>query len=293
MKRITYISAIALFLSSAIGCGNDDQINTNESVIKIENSYKNEFDKYLDAIFVKPYNLSFAYRYEDIESNMEYQLVPAQYQKSVKMANILKYLCMDAYDAVAPKGFMQKYFPKKLFLIGSPAYNPNGTILLGTADAGRKITLYNVNSLNENNIEQLYDYYFRTIYHEFSHILHQNIDVPADYRKITSSTYKGGSWSDAWQNSSSLKAGYISDYASNNHHEDFVEMISFYITYTPEKWEAKMVEAGEGRPLLEQKIELVKLYMKNTWHIDLDALRAEINRRAESLSSQNLENITL
>lgn len=293
MKKIIPISALLLSVVSLVSCGNNDDVNKEDSVVKVSEDYQSEFDKYLNKILVEPYNISFVYRYDDIETNQSYQLVPASFEKSVKMANLLKYLCLDAYNAVAPKGFMKKYFPKMLFLIGSPGYNPNGTILLGTAEAGRKIVLYNVNALDESNVEQLNERYFRTIYHEFSHILHQNIDVPKDYRKITSKSYKSGSWNTAWRESSSLEAGFISDYASSDHHEDFVEMIAHYISYTPEQWNAKLEEAKAGKALLEQKIDLIKSYMKNIWNIDLDALRDEVNRREAAISSQNLDNITL
>lgn len=48
-------------------------------------------------------------------------------------------------------------------------------MVLGTAEGGMKITLYNVNDINPDQIDinLLNDYYFQTMHHEFAHILHQ------------------------------------------------------------------------------------------------------------------------
>ena len=56
--------------------------------------------------------------------------------------------------------------------------------MLGTAEGGKKITLYEVNSLDFENvdIEVLNEYYFKTMHHEFAHILHQKRNY--DHRLI-------------------------------------------------------------------------------------------------------------
>lgn len=48
-------------------------------------------------------------------------------------------------------------------------------MVLGTAEGGMKITLYNVNDINPDKIDinLLNEYYFQTMHHEFAHILHQ------------------------------------------------------------------------------------------------------------------------
>ena len=60
-------------------------------------------------------------------------------------------------------------------------------MVLGTAEGGKKITLYNVNDLNVKkiNIEKLNNYYFETMHHEFAHILHQkrNFDLSTGSRR--------------------------------------------------------------------------------------------------------------
>lgn len=83
---------------------------------------------------------------------------------------------LEAYDeATGNPNFLRQYIPKTIHFIGSPAYEDNGTMVLGTAEGGMKITLYNVNDINPDQIDinLLNDYYFQTMHHEFAHILHQ------------------------------------------------------------------------------------------------------------------------
>lgn len=293
MNKLKYLlMLVMIFILGA--CSDDNDPNTDISVISLEKGEKNDFDKYLDNIFTEPYNIQFLYKWEDVESDMNYQLVPATYENSVKMANLVKYLCLDSYEEVAPDGFLEKYFPKMFMMVGSAAFRNNGTIVLGTAEGGLKITLYNINNLDVTNIDMLYRMYFRTIFHEFSHILHQTKDYSTDFDKISSTKYVGGSWNDAWDGKSSLEAGFISDYASKEANEDFVELIAHYITNTEASWLAKMNSAGaSGKPILTQKITIVKSYMKEIWSIDMDDLREAIQTRAAKLDEQDLDNITI
>jgi substrate import-associated zinc metallohydrolase lipoprotein len=293
MNRIKYWLMLVVLLVSFSAC-DDDDVDTDVSVINLEKGEKNDFDKYLEKIFVEPYNIEFLYKWEDVESDMNYQLVPATYENSVKMANLVKYLCLDSYEEVAPDGFLKKYFPKMFMMVGSPGYRNNGTFVMGTAEGGLKITLYAINSLDVTNVEMMYDFYFRTIFHEFSHILHQTKDYTTDFDKISLADYVGGSWNDAWDGKSSLDAGFISDYSSKEPNEDFVELIAHYITNTEASWAAKIDPASDsGKAKIAQKMAIVKSYMKEVWSIDMDELRSAIATRAEKLDEQDLDKITI
>jgi substrate import-associated zinc metallohydrolase lipoprotein len=297
MKKIIYHLLLVAILFVPAACSEDDQPNPDVSVVSIEEGEMSEFDKYLEHIFVEPYNLRLVYKWVDIESDMGYQLVPASYKNSVKMANLIKYVCLDAYAEVSPDDFLKKYFPKMITLIGSGAYRNNGTMLLGTAESGLKIALYNVNDLNTANINALYAYYFRTIFHEFSHILHQTIDYTTDFDRISGTNYVGEGWMNAWGRNQCYQAGFISNYSSKEPNEDFVELIAHYITNTPASWEAKLVlaeaDGAEGRQKLNQKMEIIRTYMKEFWDIDIDALRDAIQSRVNNLQQVDLDNITI
>ncbi|WP_321287798.1 putative zinc-binding metallopeptidase [uncultured Sunxiuqinia sp.] len=293
-NRIIYWLMIVIIVVAVGACTEENAPNPDVSVITVESKTQNAFDKYLDEIYRKPYNIRVMYKMEDIESDMDYQLVPALYENSIKMANLVKYLCLDAYEEVAPDGFLEKYFPKMIMMVGSPAYNNNGTMVLGTAEGGLKITLYNINNLNVTDIAALNEYYFRTIFHEFSHILHQTKDYSTDFDKISATDYVGGSWDDAWDSGASLKAGFISDYSSKETDEDFVELIAHYITNSEESWAAKMDAAGEnGSAIIVEKMAIVKPYLKQVWDIDIDELRASFQMRASKLGEQDFDKITI
>ena len=62
--------------------------------------------------------------------------------------------------------------------------------------------------------------------------------------------------------------------------EDFAEMLSFYVTYTPQAWQAILDEAGtRGAKLINQKLTLIKGYTQTSWGLDLDQLRDVVIRR--------------
>lgn len=294
MNKIKYwllATVIALVFGA---CSEDDEPNPDMSVINMNTGEQNEFDKYLEKTFVDTYNINFAYKWADIEGDMDYALVPASYENSIKMANLIKYLVLDPYEEVAPDGFLEKYFPKMFMMVGSAGWHNNGTYTLGTAEGGLKITLFLINDLDVTDVQTLYSHYFRTIFHEFSHILHQTKDYTTDFDKISTTDYVGGAWSSSWSDTNpSAAKGFVSDYSSKEVNEDFVESIAHYLTNTPESWEEKLVASGEGRPILEQKLTIIKSYFKDSWDINLDDLREAINFRAEKLDELDLDNITI
>ena len=61
----------------------------------------NGFDEWLLANYTYPYNVDFKYRMQDIESDHKYNLVPADYDKSVALAKIIKHVWMEAYTELA------------------------------------------------------------------------------------------------------------------------------------------------------------------------------------------------
>ena len=153
---------------SGSSCSEDDLSGT--SVIKPEQTTETPLDSWLYKNYIEPYNIEFRYRYEDMESDMIYDLTPANYEKSVQMAKLVKHLCLQAYDEVTgSRDFITSYFPKMVFLVGSPAYNNNGEVVLGTAEGGTKITLYAVNNMDPTDVDLLNEWYFKTIHHEFAH----------------------------------------------------------------------------------------------------------------------------
>ena len=89
-----------------------------------------------------------------------------------------------------------------------------------------------------------------------------------------------------------LKEGYISTYARSEAREDFAELLSFYVTDTPTKWNERLQRAGtKGASLINQKMAIIKSYMQNSWNINLDDLRDSVLRRGKNLRNIDLEHL--
>lgn len=253
---------------------------------------QNDFDKWLVSNYVEAYNIDFKYRMEMNESQMSYWLVPAEYNKSIVMAKLVRHLCLEAYDEITgSRDFIKEHFPKMIHLIGSAAYKNNGTMILGEAEGGLKITLYMINDLMLDP-DYLNYYYFKTMHHEFAHILHQKKPYSTDFNLISGSDYVTDAWSDTWSgDADAQKNGFISEYASKEANEDFVELIAVYVTSTAAEWNSVIKNAGDGAAIINAKFDIVYNYMLNTWGINLDDLREVVQRRQSEIETLDLETL--
>ncbi len=291
MKKYLLYALLAVSTGTALVSCSEDDLNA-ESVITIDKKQANDFDKWLTANFVNPYNLEFKYRYEYKETDADYYTIPAELNQAIEMAHLVKYLCLESYDEVAGIDFTRNHFPKMIFTIGEWEYRNNGTIILGTAESGKKILLTGVNYLDtyKSSPAALNHYYFKTIHHEFTHILNQTKEYSAEFKLITGNSYVADSWSKEPFDVGYLERGFISDYAQHSDTEDFAEMMSLYVTNSKEQWDEWMAEAGEnGAPLLQAKLDIVKSYMKDSWGIDMDKLRDTILRRQADLAAGKVD----
>ena len=224
---------------------------------------------------------------EDIESDMDYTLVPAEMKKSVQLAKLIKHLCIEAYDELAGPDYIRNYFPKVIHIIGSFAFRNNGTFELGTAEGGMKITLYGANYIDPTNINLLNEWYFKTIHHEFTHIFTQTKEYTSDFQLISGTSYVGDAWNDYWSSDADAqKAGFVSQYASKEANEDFAENVCIYLTQSSKQWDAMLT----GAEIIKQKFEVVYNYMKDSWNIDLNQLRDIVQRRSSEIDKLDLEN---
>ena len=166
MKKNIIILLTAVVSALSLSSCNKDELNP-ESIITVDKVEYTPFDLWLNKNYVDPYNIQFKYRYEAIEADYNYYTVPADYDNSIILAHLVKYLCLEAYDAVGGIEFTRANFPKMIFLIGDYEYKNNGSIVLGTAEGGRKILLTGVNYLDGfiDDIDKLNNYYFKTIHH--------------------------------------------------------------------------------------------------------------------------------
>ena len=285
LKALVYI-LLPLAVGGWVGVSCSDDELRPESVITVDQQDYTPFDYWLQRNYVLPYNIRFKYRYEDNESDKDYYTVPSRYEDAVVLAHLVKYLCIEAYDEVGGIDFTRAYFPKLIFTIGEWEYKNNGTYILGTAEGGRKILLSGTNYLSRylKNADDLNTYYLKTIHHEFTHILNQTKDYPADFQMITGTDYVADKWSESPFDTGWLKRGFITSYAQHSDKEDFAELLSTYVCNSPERWDAWLSEAtADGARIITAKMEMVKNYMLTTFNIDLDQLRSSVQRRQKQV----------
>ncbi len=293
MKKNIYAILLAFVASFALMSCSDDEPSS-ESIFPTTSPKRDAFDKWLLENYTFPYNVEMKYKMEDIESDMKYHLVPADSAKTAKLSIIMKYLWFDAYNEVIGPDFIKENMPRTIHFIGSPAYNSEGTMVLGTAEGGLKITLYMVNSLDDKtlkNYDTMNTYYFHTLHHEFTHILNQKIPYDQSFKLITESGYVSGDWYTI-SDKTAHQAGFITPYAMVEPLEDFAEMLSGYVTKSQSEWNAILADAGTtGAASISAKLDIVRNYMQESWNVDIDQLRAAVLRRASTLSAVDLEHL--
>lgn len=248
MKFLKYIAPV-LLAPLFVGCSEDKigpSIFPEVSDEPDPNSYTYKFDKWLNNNFRDIYNVDFKYLMEDVEADMEYNLVPATYENARDLALLTKYLWYDSYKELTGEDFIKSYGPRILHLVGSPAYNPNsGTETLGLAEGGLKVTLFKVNAMDLTDINMMNEYYFRTMHHEFGHILHQTKSYPTDFNLLSNGRYDDSSWQQK-QPGYVASLGFVTPYASSQSREDFAETIANYITRSDEQMELILWMAKRG-----------------------------------------------
>ncbi|MBQ7420055.1 MAG: putative zinc-binding metallopeptidase [Prevotella sp.] len=288
MKKYIVALSIVVSLFTLSSCS-EDSLNS-DSIFDVSDvqARQNDFDVWLKKNFTDPYNIRVIYRLEDMETDLEHTAAPADFVNSQKLAMIVKYAWLEVYDEVAGIDFTRTYAPKILHFIGSPLYEDNGTMILGTAEGGLKVTLNLINYLRIDR-DFLNTYYFHTMHHEFTHILHQTKNYDTDFERISEGEYVAGDWY-LYSDREARQLGFIRNYAMNQPREDFADMLSMYIIHTPEEWDDLMTEAGTtGSAIISQKLEMIRDYMDSQWNIDLDELRDAVNRRMEDVVSGRLD----
>lgn len=285
MKRIQYFFLLCIIALGFAACKDNEFTDTIfVDPVEDEDAYTKEFDEWLVKYYTDKYNVEFLYKLDDNATDPNYNVVPVSLGKADTIAHLALYLWYDVYDSIVSPTFLKEYGPKMIQLIGSSMINAaQGTEKLGYAEGGNKITLLKINLMETNNINQLNEYIFKTMHHEFSHILHQQKAYPKEFGLINPEDYDPNRWQDradttAWQ------LGFVSNYGSSQTREDFVETIANYIVKPDLQWEYMMTVAGEhGSSIISQKLDICRNWLEDKWGIDLEALHVEVQKRQNNL----------
>lgn len=306
MKKVKYLGLllVALAAVSFSSCSDDDLSST--SIFSGDTTERSEFDNWLLANYVTPYNIDFKYRYSDKEADRNYNVIPAKYENAVAIAKLMKFMWIDAYVECAGKDFLCTYTPRVIQLTGSYKYDSNGSIVAGTAEQGMKVMLYGVNDLDIDNIRvntedpyqshsvlplDLNYWFFHTMHHEFCHILTQTKNYSTDFQTISSGGYHASDWVNV-KDEDAARQGFVSGYASGEYNEDFAETYATYVTNSEAGWQKIIDKAGtEGAEIINKKLDIVREYFATSWGIDIDVMRSILMRRSAEVTSLDLRTL--
>ena len=270
MKKYIFNLLLLAFLFCVTACSDDD---LGPSIFDTTTEELTELDLWMQKNFVEPYNIEVIYKWRDVETSMEYNLTPPKEDNAKGLADVLLNIWCKPYVEIGGESFFKSLSPKQLLFIGSSRYTSSGTVTKGTAEGGRKIVIFEVDQYDRTNATRL-KRYMKTIHHEFAHIAAQTVEYPKEFENITPNYVEG--W-DKIKDQDAYDQGFLSGYAMSEPGEDFAEIVGFMLSNSAEDWE-KMLDyptSQEAKDKLKQKVEMVVIYYRDTWNVDLYALQAE------------------
>lgn len=271
----------ALIVLLLVSCLEEDKLDTPVSVV---DAPVTDLDKYIDENFVQEYGIAVRYRYDEKFVDPGQQVAPPKLEVIRPMLDLIDEYWIDVYaDVEGGEAYFRRYVPGEIVFLGGLIYNGDGTVTLGTADAGARITFTDVNSIDVNDEEWLLRQ-LHTVYHEFAHIVHQNDKLPTAFEEISASGYSSaGSWFNVSEEEALIR-GFVSPYGTSSPNEDFAEIIAFYmaeadffdeyITLEENCSTAGCEDRNAGRKLILEKLNSIKEHYLKSTGIDLDDLRA-------------------
>jgi len=270
---------ILLPLALLWSCNKNELLKVDMSQYNTDTAEPNEVDIWLKETFQKVYNIEVLYRFNRNLTEVARDVAPPKLDRVKPMMEAVLNCYIKPYERVAGVKFIKTYCPKQYVLFGSVLYNSNNSVVLGTADAGRQVTLYDVNNFNvydvnsDNGVKRK----LRTIHHEFTHILNQNVIIPTEFVEVTKADY----YSD-WTNSQNTETvakslGFVSRYARMVYTEDFAEMAAHLLVMGQGWFDSYVASApADAQTKLKRKEEIVVKYFNTAFGIDFRALQKEI-----------------
>lgn len=269
-----------------LGCYPDESLDVDQHDPDIELS---ELDLYIQENFTDTYGMAIRYRFVDRYVSPGERVAPPKLDVVRPMLDFIEEYWIEPYLEVANGAeFFKEHVPAEIIFLGGYIYNENGTVTLGTADAGARITFTNVNSIDPEDEEWL-ALQLQTVYHEFAHTVHQRYKLPTAFETISPNGYtSAGSWYNLTEQEA-LQRGFVSPYATSSPNEDFAETVAFYLFDSDFQENFIAEEQGcntaacearnEGRILIAEKLAAIKDHYEKVTGIDLEDLRAAVQSR--------------
>lgn len=283
-----------LLLTSLMSSCKEDKLEDVENIAGLGGDViaPTAIDKYILDSLTMPYNIAVKYRWDQFEfGDVSKTLVPPKEEQVVPLSRVVKSAWINPYVQQANLKFFNTYSPKIFVLSGSVQYLSNGGVVLGQAEGGRKIVLFDVNNFkvrgmagyvaarDSNKVKE----FVHTLQHEFGHILHQNILYPVEFKTVCKGLFQGENWINI-SNAEARRDGFITAYSSSGFDDDFVETIAMLLTEGKSGWEniinsippgfsVNGTSQADAQAKLRRKEALVVNYYKTAWNIDFYALQ--------------------
>ncbi|MEM7297162.1 MAG: substrate import-associated zinc metallohydrolase lipoprotein [Bacteroidota bacterium] len=270
-----------------LGCYPTEELNVpvNDPDIVLET----ELDRYIEENFTEDYGMAIRYKFVDNFVNPDQLVAPPRLEVVRPMLDFIEEFWIEPYMQI-PNGeeFFRNHVPAEIIFLGGFIYNNDGTVILGLADAGARITFTNVNAIDVTDLDwralQL-----QTVYHEFAHTVHQLYTLPNAFEDIAPQGYTGpGSWF-VLTDEDALERGFVSPYSTLSPNEDFAETVAFFL-FDPD-FEANFmtlesdcetdecITRNEGKMKIAEKLASITDHYENVTGVSLEALREEIQSR--------------
>jgi substrate import-associated zinc metallohydrolase lipoprotein len=285
-RKLTSIVLFCALILSSTSCYEKEDLNI--PVKNVEPS-EDEIDQYIQSTYTDEFGVAVRYKFVDRYVDPTKRVTPPKRSVVKPMLDFLFDLWIDPYLNVENgESFFRDHVPAEVVFIGSSIFNDDGTVTLGTADAGARITLTEVNDIDIND-KQWVLRQLGTIYHEFAHIVHQRYALPPNFEQISPDGYtSSGSWYNL-TNAEALERGFVSPYATSSYNEDFAEFVAFllfeenfyelYIDDEQNCGTAACTARNEGRARLRQKYNSILSHYKQYTGVDLLEVRAIVQQK--------------
>lgn len=262
-----------------VACAHEDQPTETELDYTVKD--KTVLDKWIDTSFLDPYNIKVYYEWnQNLVDNNRY-LFPPTVEKVQPSLEVVKKIWIDSYSTIGGADFVKKISPREFVLVGGTNLNTTGTQILGLAEGGQRVTLFEIDYLNRKSRPDV-TRFIHTIQHEYVHILNQTkpFDEQA-WSKLTPSGYTA-SWY-IQPEATSRNLGFVTSYARLNIYEDFAETASIILTSSKAEYDALLasVTNATAKANIKKKEAIVVQYYKDNFNMDFYALRDEAQKNTD------------
>lgn len=277
----TYKAALIAGVLLVASCAHEDQ--PTESRLDFSVPTKTDLDKWISTSFLDLYNINVYYEWDQNTVDNTRYLFPPKVEKVQPAMEVVKKIWIDSYTTIGGVNFVKKIAPREFVLVGGVNLNTNGTLTLGLAEGGQRITLFQVDNLNKKsraNVTQ----FIHTIQHEYVHILNQTkpFDEQA-WSKLTPVGYTSTWYTEPIATSRNL--GFVTSYARLNIYEDFAETAAAILTSSKAEYDAILASVTDAtaKANIKAKEALVVKYYKDAFNIDFYALRDQAQKNTDAV----------